>query len=85
MKKIIFRGLGPTGNVTYKDKDGKEKLIKDGAIVTMEKEKADAYIKARLAYEVVDENEARKIQNLIKENQKTREKVEKAAKKGGKK
>lgn len=74
MKKIIFKGLGPTGNIVH---DGK--LIEDGAIVEMEDVSADAYIKSRLAYEITDEAEAIKIQALIRKNIEERNKVLKAA------
>ncbi|GMG96255.1 hypothetical protein [Tepidimicrobium xylanilyticum] len=90
-KRIIFRGLGPTGNVVYKDEDGKTKIIEDGAIVEMEEEKANAYINLNLAYEVLDEDEARKVQQQVLKNKTRREEVVKVAeeaaqkKEGGKK
>ncbi len=86
--KIIFKGLGPTGNIVH---DGK--LIEDGAIIDMEEKMAMAYVESKLAYEVTDETEAIRIQSLIRKNIKTRNEVLKAAgikdtaaaKKGGKK
>lgn len=82
MKRIIFKGLGPTGNVTH---DGQ--IIKDGAIIEVEDNIAEAYIKLGIAYEVTDELDAIKLQEKIKKDEATREKVIKAAaeKKGGKK
>lgn len=82
MKRIIFRGLGPTGNITH---DGQ--IIKDGAIIEVEDNIAEAYIKSALAYEVTDELDAIKLQEKIKKDEETRKKViESASKeKGGKK
>lgn len=74
MTKIIFKGLGPTGNIVH---DGK--LIEDGAIVKMEDKVANAYMKSRLAYEITDEVEVAKIQELIRKNKEERNKVLKAA------
>lgn len=73
MTKIIFKGLGPTGNIVH---DGK--LIEDGAIVKMEDKVANAYMKSRLAYEITDEVEVEKIQELIRKNKDERNKVLKA-------
>jgi carbonic anhydrase/acetyltransferase-like protein (isoleucine patch superfamily) len=80
--KIIFKGLGPTGNVVHE-----ENIIEDGAIVKVEDEVAKAYIKAGLAYEVIDELEAIKIQEQVRKNKERRKEVSKAAgeKKGGNK
>jgi|GEM_PF-5262484 len=84
--KVIFRGLGPNDNIVFKDKDEKEKLVKNGAIVDLEEDIAKAYIGVGLAYEVVDENEAKKIQKgILKNNEKRKELEEKEVKKGGKK
>ena len=84
--KVIFRGLGPSDNIVFKDKDGKEKLVKNGAIVDLEEDIAKAYIGVGLAYEVVDENEAKKIQKgILKNNEKRKELEKKEVKKGGKK
>lgn len=83
MKKIMFRGLGPLGNVIYEDK-----IYKDGAIVELPEDIANAYIKLSQAYEVKSEEEIEKAQELITKNQKEREKALAAAsvkeKKGGK-
>lgn len=78
-KRVIFKGLGPTGNVIYKNK-----RIEDGAIIDLPKNMADAYIKSQLAYEVANEADARKIQELVKKNKVRRKKIEKSTKKGGK-
>ena len=84
--KVIFRGLGPNDNIVFKDKDEKEKLVKNGAIVDLEEDIAKVYIGVGLAYEVVDENEAKKIQKgILKNNEKRKELEEKEVKKGGKK
>lgn len=81
MKKVIFKGLGPGGNIVHEGK-----LIEDGAIVEMKEGIADAYIKSGLAHEIVDEDEAKKIQNQVLKNKERRAEVIKAAeKKGGKK
>lgn len=82
MKKIIFKGLGPTGNVVH---DGK--MIEDGAIIEMESHMADAYIRTELAYEVVDEAAARNVQEQAIRNKERRKEVIEAetSKKGGKK
>lgn len=84
--KVIFRGLGPNDNIVFEDKDGKEKLVKNGAIIDLEEDIATAYIEVGLAYEVVDENEAKKIQKgILKNNEKRKGLEEKEVKKGGKK
>lgn len=89
MKKVIFKGLGPTGNIVYEGK-----LIEDGAIIEMKKDIADAYIKSGLAYEIMDEQEAIKIQKQVLKNKERRDKVlkesenenkKKTTKKGGSK
>lgn len=81
MKKIIFKGLGPGGNIVHDDK-----LVEDGAIVEMKENIADAYIKSGLAHEIIDEDEARKIQSQVLKNKERRAEVIKATeKKGGKK
>lgn len=83
MKKIIFKGIGPSGNVIH---DGK--MIEDGAIIDIEKDIADAYIRTGLAYEVEDENIAKRMQEQAIKNKVKREEVVAAAsvkKKGGKK
>ncbi len=82
--KVIFRGLGPNDNIVFKDKDEKEKQVKNGAIVDLEEDIAKAYIEVSLAYEV--EKEAKKIQEgILKNNKKRKEIEEKETKKGGKK
>lgn len=84
--KVIFRGLGTNDNIVFEDKDGKEKLVKNGAIIDLEEDIATAYIGVGLAYEVVDENEAKKIQKgILKNNEKRKGLEEKEVKKGGKK
>ncbi len=82
MKRIIFKGLGPTGNVTHEGQ-----IIKDGAIIEVEDNIAEAYIKLGIAYEVTDELDAIKLQEKIKKDEATRKKVIEAASKerGGKK
>lgn len=69
-KRVIFRGLGPTGNVVYRDQ-----LIEDGAIVDLDEKTADAYIKAMLAYEVEDESEALEKQKQVHLNKQRREEI----------
>jgi len=79
MIKVIFRGLGPTGNVIY-DK----KRIENGAIVEMDKDTAQAYINVGLAYEVVDDKTAKEMQDhVIKTNKKRKEITEKGGKSNG--
>lgn len=69
-KKVIFRGLGPTGNIVYGDT-----LIEDGAIVDIDETIADAYIKTNLAYEVLDEEEALVKQKQIHLNKERRKNI----------
>ncbi len=69
-KKVIFRGLGPTGNIVYGDT-----IIEDGAIVDLEEKVADAYIKSMLAYEVLDESEAISKQKQVLLNKERRDKI----------
>lgn len=80
MKKVIFKGLGPTGNIVYEDK-----LIEDGAIIEMKKDIADAYIRSGVAHEIIDEQEAIKIQKQVLKNKERREEVLKAAEKKSRK
>lgn len=69
-KRVLFRGLGPTGNIVHN-----ETIIEDGAIVELEDNIADAYITLGLAHEVVDEEEARAKQEQIIKNKARREEI----------
>jgi len=82
MKRIIFKGLGLTGSITHENQ-----IIKDGAIIEVEDNIAEAYTKIGLAYEVTDELDAIKLQEKIEKDEATRKKVMEAAakEKGGKK
>lgn len=69
-KRVIFKGLGPTGNIVYGDQ-----LIEDGAIVDLDVKTADAYIQTMLAYEVIDGDEALIKQKQVHLNKQRREKI----------
>ncbi|WP_129596030.1 hypothetical protein [Anaerophilus nitritogenes] len=74
-KKIIFKGLSPRDSITYEDK-----IFKNGAIVEMPINIADAYIKTKLAYEISDMNEAKNFQKLETTSMQKRKAIEEKAK-----
>lgn len=80
MKKIIFRGLGPGNTATLRlNEDEKPVIVEDGAIVIVDDDIANAYIKNYLAYEVKSEAEAATLQNQVIKNKQRRETIAKKA------
>lgn len=78
MKKIIFKGLGPFKTVTHEGK-----ILKDGAVLSLDEATADAYIKAGFAIEVKSEEQQELEQKHVKKRNDIRKEIEENNKKEG--